>query len=43
MLTGVLWRIFQADKPDGCKEIVLAETIKLRPECVDFSSSISGD
>ena len=29
MLTGVLWRIFQADKFDGCKEIVLAETIKL--------------
>ena len=41
MLTGVLWRIIQADKFDGCKKIVLAETIKLR--CVDFSSSISGD
>ena len=29
MLTGVLWRIFQADKFYGCKKIVLAETIKL--------------
>ena len=42
MLTGVLWTIFQADKFDGCKKIVLADlTIKLR--YVDFSSFISGD
>jgi hypothetical protein len=42
MLTSVLWRIFQADKFDGCKKIALAETMMCWFLVVYFKRIIRG-